>query len=160
MKANVPPGLPGSSDQACRSRAMPKSISLGSPLLVHQDVLGLDVTVEDPSPVCEVSRCRDLRQQSRSLAGLQLPLRGDLLEGAAADVFHHQVGPVVMEIEVKDADQIGMLQLGQDPPLLDDLVPAAGLHRTERELEHQVLRQPGMHDPKDLGLPGSGQTGL
>ena len=100
---------------------MPKSISRGSPRLVDQDVPGLDVAVDNSPPMSEGRRAGHLGHQRRGLAWRKQLFCGVLLEVAAADVLHHQVGPITEKVEVVNPDQVRMLQLGHDLPLLHDL---------------------------------------
>ena len=121
MKAKVPPsGSLRSSDQAVRSRAMPKSISRGSPASSTRMFFGLMSRWMIPAGAQTPPR-RPLWPAAPRPGGLEPTLRGELIEVPAADVFHHQVGPIIVKVEVVDPDQVGMLQLGQDLPLLDDL---------------------------------------
>ena len=127
--------------------------------LVDQDVIGLDVAMDDPLPVRVVGCCCNLRQQGSGLARLEPAPSGDLLKGLPAHIFHHDVRPVVMEVAVIHPDQVGMVELCEDLAFLDDLAPAVGPNRCQRELQHQVLAQPRMYDPEDVRLTGAAETG-
>ena len=152
----MPPGWPGSSTRhVAGGHAEVDQPRLTQ--LVDQDVPGLDVAVDDSLAMCMVGRPGDLGQEGRGRARLQASLGGDLIEGPAADVFHHQVRPIVVEILVVNADEVRLIQARQDLPLLDDLAPAVRPDRLERELEHQILGQPLVDDPEDVRLAGGGK---
>ena len=79
-------------------------------------------------------------------------LRGELLEVAAADKLHHQVGAITEKVKIVNADKMRMLELGHDLALLDDLGPAIGPDRLLGKLEHPLLLELRMDDAKDLRL--------
>ena len=79
-------------------------------------------------------------------------LGGELLEVAAADVFHYQVGPITKKVEIEDANEMRMLEFGHDLALLDDLGPAARSNRLLGKLEHPLLLELRMDNAEDLRL--------
>ena len=131
-------------------RAQPRHAEVDQPGLaglVDQDVLRLDIAVKDSAPMSKIRRAGHLGHKCRRRAGTDLILGGELLEVAAANVLHHQVGPITQEIEIVDPEQIRMLQFGQDLPLLDD--PAPLLVPAERE---GVIGQRPRRPPRLLGI--------
>src|SRR5438128_1757037 len=70
-----------------------------------------------------------------------------LLEVSTTDIFHYQEGAVVGEVEVENADQVGVLQSGQDPALLQEAVPVGARQgqALAAVLDHHVLAEERMH---------------
>ncbi len=59
------------------------------------------------------------------------------------DVLHHQKRPIAVEVEVVDPDQVGMLQIDQQPALRDQAGP--GLQcRTGRRLSLSTRSLPSL----------------
>ncbi len=75
-----------------------------------------------------------------------------LLEVAAVYKLHHQERMILVKIEVKDPDQIGMLQIDQQPAFLDQTGLVIRGDRPMVQLEHQVVAQLDVDDPVDVRL--------
>ncbi len=105
----------------------------------------------------EPDRAGDLRNQGGSLTRRRPLLAGVLREGPTPDELHDQVRAAIVEVEVVHPDDVGMLQLGQAPALLDESGPAVLVHRLVGELQDEVAAEFRMHDPEHLGLPRSGE---
>ena len=131
---------------------MPKSIKRGVAQLVDQDILGLDVAVSDPMPMSHRQHPGQLGNEGRGAARGDGLVTGVIFQVAPVHVFHHQIGPVPMEVEVVDPDQIGMLQVDKQPPLSEQAGAAVSTYRAAAQLEHQVVAQVDVHHPVDVGL--------
>ena len=95
-------------------RGQPEIQHLHARLRQH-DVAGLQVSVDDPAPVCSVERVDDLdRVFDRSRERQRSPLQ-PLLERLTIDVLHDQVVDVVLHPDVVERADVRMIQAGDDP---------------------------------------------
>ena len=110
----------------------PRQAEVDQPWLarrVNQDVRRLDVEVDDAAETVRHGQgSSDPSHDGGGAAGAGTVRLGVLLEVGTGYVIHHQVGPAVVDVEVVDSHQAGMIQLGQGPFLADQLV-AAGSKR-------------------------------
>ena len=139
----------------------PEVGDLGRALLVDQDVLGLDVTVDDvtgmrhPEGASDLDRVRDRLGRGQA-AGAADPL----LERLALDVLEHDVRPAVVLSVVDHPDDVRMRQLRHRPRLPAEALELVGVggdlavHQLDRDLALQRLvggpvdrRHPACPDP-------------
>ena len=118
MKAAVPPvhGVE-SSDQACSQPDQAEVDQSGPALGIDQDVPGLDVLVDDPPGVEVGDGPRQLGHEPGGLARAGAILVDEPLQSQAGHVLHDDERPAFVDVEVDDPDQVGMIALGQGPPL-------------------------------------------
>jgi hypothetical protein len=130
-------------------------------LLELYDVVRLEVAVDEPAVVQVAERGQDLERvgerdlERHRAAGLLLAgLEPDLLQRLAADVLHHDVAgrlavtPACVLHEVVDADDVRVLDLGEELPLGEGGGHRVRVPGVEQALEHHpavadvaVLRQ-------------------
>src|SRR5579883_3052471 len=78
----------------------------------HQ-VRRLDVAMNDPQTVGMGEPVKGLRENRKALAhGQMVPVREQLLEGAAADQLHHHEGPLPFDVFVEGGD-VGVVEIGE-----------------------------------------------
>ena len=76
---------------------------------------------------------RQLGHEPGGLARVRPVLVGELLQVQAPDMLHDHERPALVDAEVDDPDQVGMVALRQEPPLADHrLVPGAVRPRRRR----------------------------
>ena len=108
----------------------------------HEDVRGLDVTVDHQVAVGVVHRAGRLEKDLETLADRQPPLVAHRSMGSALHVLHGNVRPAVLgDARVEEPRDVGVPGQGQDLPLYVEAlhhVPAveSGLQQFER---HQLL---------------------
>jgi hypothetical protein len=92
----------------------PEVRDLRRALLVHQDVLGLDVAVDDPLRVGGAERPGDLDRVGDRLGDRQPPVAADaVLERLALDVLEHDERAAVAVLAgVDDPDDVRVVELG------------------------------------------------
>ena len=94
------------------------------PVVVDEDVLRLDVTVQDAG---RVDVAEGGEQLARHLVGAgrvtAIEPGGEI---AALDVLHHQVGPLA-RVEVVDGNEVGVLDAGGDPRLAPEAADVLGV---------------------------------
>ena len=131
----------------------PEVGQLRAVVLVEQDVAGLDVAVDDPGRVHVRERAEQLAGQPLGV-GQRAAVAEAVAQAAAGDVRHHQVGPVLLDAEVEDLDDVRVRERGGRARLaLEAREPALVVgervrHQLDRDLAVQrlVARQPhGRH---------------
>jgi hypothetical protein len=75
-----------------------------------------------------------------------------ILEVPAVDVLHHQKRPIAVEVEVVNPDQVGMLQIDQQPALRDQTGLVFSAARPSTQFEHQIIAQLEVDNPIDVRL--------
>jgi hypothetical protein len=79
----------------------------------HHDVAGLDVAVDDLSPVREVQRLGDLNRDLEPLVeGCRIPLANQLRNVAAFQVLHDEVLAILELSAIVDRDDVRVLKAG------------------------------------------------
>jgi hypothetical protein len=129
-------------------------------VLAEHDVGRLQVAVEDAARVREVDRLRDLQQDlheaGEGVAGRRLRVASaqpgeDVRERAAAHVPHRAERSTVVDDERVEGDHVRVLELAQDPHLVEEARAAArvvALDHLQRDLaaERRVPRdEDGAH---------------
>ncbi len=93
--------------------AMPKSVSTTRSVRLHQDVGGLEVTVQDTRLVRARPRAEEGEADPGGLARVDRTVGGDPLgERAAVDQLHDDVRPFVLLDHVVHDDDVRVVQLG------------------------------------------------
>ncbi|SFI51336.1 hypothetical protein SAMN05216561_109142 [Nocardioides psychrotolerans] len=86
---------------------------LGDVVVGDQDVAGLDVAMHHPERVRRGQPVGDLGADPRSPDGVHGPLGGgDLRQGAAGDIFHHQPQVLPLLHRVVDRDDVAVVERG------------------------------------------------
>ncbi len=107
------------------ARAMPKSVTIGSPAVgVDQDVVGLDVAMDDAALMGVSERIRDVAHDSSRLVDRERAvLVQQLRDIVARDVRHHEENDAALLVDRVDVDDVrvvelrGHLGLAQEPGL-------------------------------------------
>ena len=117
--------------------------------VLEHEVIRADVAVDEALFVHGAQRAKERFDQAQQLLGLDAAalLAHQLLEGGAVQVFHDDVGGVVLLKEVADADDLGRLvHLGHGPGLGEEAEPAlfeAPLHAGIGAHAEALLRPAG-----------------
>ena len=126
---------------------MPKSVTLGTPSAVEQNVLRLDVAVDDTVRVCAGERARDRGPDLGNVPERKRALTGNaLLERLALDVLEDDELAAVLLAAVKHGDDVRVSQLSRGPGLVREALERLLVSRLvfvedlERDgaLEHRV----------------------
>ncbi len=89
----------------------------------QQDVLGLDVSVDEPGPMRDGERGQDGLHDGDGLGGAEpAAFAQQVAQGAAADEFHDQEDVAVVFALVVDGDRVDVGQLGRGPGLAGEPV--------------------------------------
>src|SRR5262249_17303711 len=119
--------------------------------LVEQEITRLDVLVDHSTTMNGLERSSDLGHPGRGLPSRRRRLLGELPEGGAAHELHRDERSALVEIQVVDTNQGGMIQLAEDLRIRSQqaMVDRA---RQVRDLDRQIARQGGMGGPIDRRL--------
>ena len=81
-------------------------------------------------------------------------LLGELLQVQAVDVLHDHERTALVEVQVDDAHQVGMVASGEELALAEQPLTVVGIYGRgpAGELENEFLAQFGMQDPVDVRL--------
>ena len=152
-------GGPRGSDRADQSEIG----DLHRPVRRDQDVLGLDVAMDQPGPVCggQGSQCR-FQHAERQGDRQRTTFVEQLTQGAALDQFHHQEYVSVIAALVVDGHQPGVTEPGHRAGLQLEaaekgrIVGEAGVHH----LDCYRAVQPQVDPPIDGGHAAAGDDGV
>jgi hypothetical protein len=118
----------------------------GSVRLVDEDVRGLDVTVDEPSPVRGVERLGDLGEDRRRAHGLERPLPlDDAVKVPALDQAHREVDESVALPRAVDRDDVRVLEARGNTRLTQETLAEAFVGR-ELSRQHLERNPPVEHE--------------
>src|ERR1700752_3013454 len=91
---------------------------LGNAVAGHQDITRLQVSMDHQALVRIFDRRTNRAEDAQPLGYGEPVLAAVLIEGAALNVFHYEVGmPVLSDTSVQQSSNIRVLQVSQDLPL-------------------------------------------
>jgi hypothetical protein len=124
-------------------------------MLVDQDIPRLDVLVDDSPRMKVRDSARQLRDDPRGLSRPRVSLFRVVIQAPAVDVLHDHEWAALVEIEIDDLDQVGMLEFGQNLALADQSVTFGRVdgNRPSAQLENAACAENRMNHPEHVSLP-------